>query len=377
MALKTKSTKKKGGFVYKERSLESVKQRAERQGGRFDTPFKGNIDVYRPKTGDNVLRILPPTWEDPEHYGYEIWVHKFIGPDNSTYLCPRRMLNKKCPICEAEKAARDAQEKEEAKALAPVSQYAAWTLDREEDDDTPPKVYPFSWTMDRDIVTLCIDKRKGSVLPVDNPDIGYDLTFKRSGTGLKTKYYGYAFDRDPSAISDDDSRYQEIMEFITENPIPSVLKYHTYEYLSNALEGGAEESEEEITDEGDDQVDGQVDGDTDETDEDEATTRRPARGGRDARKPARRTSDDASEEESPIDEEDPDSEPDEEESEPDERPTRGRHRTKPRREDPVDEEDYETEEETTDDVEETEPEEEQPRRRTHTARTAPSKMRRR
>jgi hypothetical protein len=236
--------KKPSGFVYHPRSAEAIKARAERTGGRFDSPFKDNTDTFRPKVGDNLIRILPPTWEPHDHYGFQIWVHRRIGPDSSTYLCPREMLNKKCPVCEAEKESRDAGETDEAKALAPAEQFVCWIVDR--DDDNPiAKIYPLSWTQDRDLAALCHNPRKGQVLLIDHPDKGYDIIIKRHGQGLNTKYQ-FAVDREKTPISDDGKVQQEILDFITENPVPTMLKYYSYEYLENVLSGGAEEADPEL-----------------------------------------------------------------------------------------------------------------------------------
>lgn len=233
-------------FVYKERSIESVKERAERQGARFDSPFKNEFDTFRARVGDNTIRILPPTWDNHDHYAYQLWVHRYIGPDNSTYLCPWKMLKKKCPVCEAEKTSRAAGELDEAKQLAPGEQFACWIINRDEDESSPPIIYPMSWTMDRDIAALSIDKRKGKLLLIDHPHKGYDITFKRQGTGVKTKYFGTAIDREATPISDDGDKQEEILQFIGENPIPDTLKFYPYDYLLNVISGGTEERDVEL-----------------------------------------------------------------------------------------------------------------------------------
>jgi hypothetical protein len=227
----------RSGYVYRPRSVEDVKARAERTGGRFDSPFKQGIDLWRPKAGDNLIRILPPTWEDADHYAYTAWMHKWIGPDNSNYLCPRKMLGKACAVCDAAREAKDAGEKDEEKALNPSEALLTWILDRDADDPAHPYLYQMSWTMDRDIAALCYNKRSGKILNIDDPDDGYDLTLKRSGTGLKTKYFGLAIDRDPSPITDDPKEYDEIMEYIQENQIPDILKFYDNDYLIRVLEG--------------------------------------------------------------------------------------------------------------------------------------------
>src|SRR6202012_5512454 len=104
MALKSKS---RSSFQYKPRTVDQIKGRANRKTSMFDSIFKPGFDSYRPKTGDNLFRYLPPTWDDSDHYGYTVHVHRNVGANNSTYLCLRKMLNKPCPVCEAAKEAKD------------------------------------------------------------------------------------------------------------------------------------------------------------------------------------------------------------------------------------------------------------------------------
>src|SRR6185503_4945207 len=182
MALKAKN---KSSFVYKERSSSAVKDRANRKGAMFDSIFKQGTDEYRPVTGDNAIRYLPPTWDDSEHYGFTAHVHQNIGPDNSTYLCLRKMLNKPCPCCEAQKEAKDAGEGDEAKALGTSERVISYVLNRDGDDPEKPLAYNQSWTQDRDVTALCVNERTGEILMIDHPDKGYDVFFKRQGTGLK------------------------------------------------------------------------------------------------------------------------------------------------------------------------------------------------
>lgn len=235
MALKSNS--KKSGFVYKPRTADQVKGRASRKSGLYDSIFKQGFDTYRPKQGDNLIRYLPPTWDDSDHYGYTAFVHRNIGPDNATYLCPRKMLNKPCPICEAQKEAKDAGEGEEATALTVAERIISWVVDRDADDPEKPLIYDTSWTQDRDIVSLCVNERTGEILMIDHPDKGYDVTIKRQGTGMRTKYYGYAISRDDCPINDSEKVQEEILDYVKDNPIPDVLNFYDYDYLAGVLSG--------------------------------------------------------------------------------------------------------------------------------------------
>jgi hypothetical protein len=238
---------KKSAFQYKPRDEKAIKDRAEQKGGTYDGPFKSGFDTWRPKAGDNTIRILPPTWDDHNHYGYDVWMHRYIGANDGTYICLAKMLNKSCPICAASKEAKAAGEAEEAKDLAPAKLVVCWILDRDEDKQTP-LLYAMSWTMDRDIATRCHDKRSGKLLLIDHPTLGYDVTFRREGVGLKTKYIGISIDRDQTKISEDSREQEQILDYILENPIPSVLQYRDADYLEAALSGTVEDKDPDLDD---------------------------------------------------------------------------------------------------------------------------------
>ena len=246
MALKSKA---RSGFVYKPRDTKQVKDRANRKAGLFDSIFKSGVDEYRPKTGDNAIRYLPPTWNDSDHYGYTAFVHNNIGPDNSTYLCPRKMLNKPCPVCEAQKEAKDAGEADEAKALGVSERVVSYVLDRDGDDPEKPLAYNQSWTQDRDVTALCVNERTGEILMIDHPDKGFDVIFKRQGTGLKTKYYGWQIDRQDSPIHDKQSVQDEILEYVASNPIPDLFNFYDYDYLKGVLSGKVAEKDADLEEE--------------------------------------------------------------------------------------------------------------------------------
>lgn len=228
----------RGGFVYQSRDSKKVRERATQTGAVFDSIFKSGFDVFKPKGGTNSIRFLPPTWEDPEHFGYDIWVHGYVGSDNSSYLCPAKMKNKPCPICEAQKEAKDAGEDDEAKKLTPRKRTVAWLIERDGETDMP-QLYAMSWTVDRDIAVLCNNEKTGKVLEIDHPEKGYDVSFKRKGEGLKTEYYGFNIDRDDSPIEDKEKKQDEILAYIEENPIPSTLKFYSEDHLRKVIEGTA------------------------------------------------------------------------------------------------------------------------------------------
>lgn len=243
-------TKKSKGFVYKGRSADVVKKIAEESGGRFDSILKSGVDTFTPAVGENVVRILPPTW-DNEYFGLSVWVHSRIGEDNSTYLCLKKMKGKDCPICAAAKEAKDDGEEDEAKALRNNERYLYYVINRK-DKEPSPQVWNASWTQNREIAGACRNIKSGRVLLIDHPDEGYDLSFRRTGQGLKTKYGAPQVDRDKCPISDDDKEQDEILETIESAPLPSLLNYYDAEYLEKVLSGGSAKKDEELDDDDDD-----------------------------------------------------------------------------------------------------------------------------
>lgn len=345
--VKKKKLHKASKFVYHGRSEESVRNRAERQGGGSRVvPFKNGFDVFWAKNGDNPIRVLPPTWEPHDHYGFQVFEHTWIGPDNGSYLCLWKMKNKKCPICEAQKEAEKNEAEDEVRALAPKERYICWVINRSDEADSMPALYDMSWTNDRDLAAHTHDKKRGKILLIDHPDEGYDVTVKKQPAKPFPKYL-FDIDREASPISDDDARQAEILEYITENPVPSVLLFRDYDYLENVLSGGMEEKDEDAEDEDDD------------TEEDSSTSRSRKTSGSKGSSKSRRASE---EEESDEDEEeDAESEgEDEVDDDEDEKETRSSRSSKKtsRARTRVSDEDEGDEDEETDDEEEDDSEEE-------------------
>lgn len=329
-----KDTKGGGGssFSYKKRSAADVKKRAEQSGGNFDSPFLSGVDTYRPKNGESAVRILPATWDDHDHYGLDVWMHRFVGSENSNYLCPSKMLNKRCPICEEAKALKDSGEDEDAKKMAAQKRTLVYVLDRDEDDNIP-LVWDMSWAQDRDIAALC-QSRTGKVLLIDHPDDGFDVTIKRTGKELRTRYQ-FVIDRDPSPICEKVKDQEAVLEEISEKPLTDVLRYDTAEYLEKIMSGTAPGKDKDL-DEDDDKPRrrGRKDEDEEEekprrgrgrgrdTEEEEEEEEKPRRG-----RGRKDEEEEEEEEEKPRGRRGRREEPEEEEEE--EKPRRGRARAEP------------------------------------------------
>ena len=264
---KSSRSSSRGRFAYKARSKEQVKKRADQKGGDFDSLLKRDIPNFTPKEGDYTLRILPPTWEDADHYGYDVYVNYGIGPDDQAYLSLSKMYHERDPIDEERRKAEASGNNEYSKELTPTKRVAIWVIDRDKEEEGP-KLWTMPWTVDRDVTNLCIDKRSGEVLQIDHPEEGFDVEFTRTGTGLRTKYIGLQIARRPSPLSDDENQMEEWLNFVLDHPIPDCFEKYDYDHIAEVFHGSKAPSVDADEDDEDDEVETEVI-DDDEEEEDE------------------------------------------------------------------------------------------------------------
>jgi hypothetical protein len=249
-----KRSRERKKFHYRRRDKEAVKKRANQTGGAFDSLFDSKFATFAPKDDDTTLRFLPPTWDDPDHYGYDIYVHYDVGSDSQRYLCPNKMRGENCPICEEKKRAEAEGDTAYAKTLTPVKRVLAWVINRQ-DEDSGPLLYAMPWTLDRDFNKLSIDKRSGEVLNIDDPEDGYDVEFSKTGKKKKVQYSGVSIARRSSPLSDDQEQADEWLEFVEENPVPDVLQIYDYEYIKSIAAGKKDHSDDDDEDAEEDEDD--------------------------------------------------------------------------------------------------------------------------
>ncbi len=233
------SRRGKKRFEYSPRTAEQLDRRANQEGGSREGFIDRNFTEYKPKDGDNCVRVLPPTWDDAEHFGLEVWVHWGAGPDGSNYICPKHTPDADgntgdCPICDEADQAKADGDKDYADALKAKKRVLYWVVDRD-DERNGPQVWACPWTMDRDLSALAIDERSREVIPLDDPEEGYDVTFKKTGKMRNTKYVGLQIARRSSDLGRD---ADEWLDFIMENPLNTVYKVQDFDYLEEAFQGG-------------------------------------------------------------------------------------------------------------------------------------------
>lgn len=226
-------------FRYQRRPAENVRERANARGGSFDSIFKSKYKVLKVRDGKNLIRILPPTWDDAKHYGYDIWVNYGIGVDNQSYLSLSKMKGEKDPLAEARREAERSGDKDLVKALNPRQRIAMWAIDRQ-DEDEGPQIWAAPFSVDKALAGLCFDEDTREVIYIDDPDEGCDIRFYKEGQGLKTDYPVEKMRiLKPSPISEDKGLAKEWLAYIQENPIPDTLQFYDYDHIATTFDGTA------------------------------------------------------------------------------------------------------------------------------------------
>jgi len=224
-------------FKYRESSGETVKKRAAQKGGQWDSLFIDELPAFRTSDGRNRIRILPRTWDDGNHYAYDVNVHYQVGADNQSYLCLKD-IGKECCICD-EREQTITEDVEYAKSLRPVRRCVVWVIDRNNPKEGP-MLWAMPWTVDRDISQIAIDEETNEILKVEHPKKGFDVMFTLEGPkgGVK-KYTGLKITRNELPISKSTKRMVQWLNFIEEHPVPDCLFYREEEYIASVFGSSA------------------------------------------------------------------------------------------------------------------------------------------
>lgn len=218
-------------FQYRKRGADAWEKRANQQGSEFQGIIKDEFKTFGPAKGDNFIRILPPTFDNAEHYGMDVYVHYSVGPDKATVLCLSKMLKEPCPICEARVKAERANDDELANELKASKRVLVWMIDRKE-EGKGPLLWPMPWTLDRDFSKLARDPRSGEVYLIDHPEEGFDISFEKTGDGINTKYVGIQLARKASSVDSD------IIDYIVKEPLDQTLVWRDYDDIQKMFRGG-------------------------------------------------------------------------------------------------------------------------------------------
>jgi len=155
--------------------------------------IKREFDVYRPKEGDNFIRILPPVG-DEDDFSLDIYVHSYIGADRGSYLCREKVLGKSCAICNIYRKWKTQGRDEEAAKIATRRRTLFWVLDiSDKPQSDKPLVFDAPYKqVAREILMRCLDKRTKEVIDISDLKKGREITFTLhvKGNKMLSEYTG-------------------------------------------------------------------------------------------------------------------------------------------------------------------------------------------
>ena len=160
---------------------------------------RAGISQYKMKD-TNFIRIISPKFskypaDQLPYYGKEVFYHSNTGPDGRTYVCLRRMLNERCPICEYADQIRAVNENDvRLKELWPSRRYLYFIYDVQNEETERLGLHWFDSpvTVKNNITTLSRDRSTGQLLDVSDRENGRDIIFERLGKGMTgTSYEGF------------------------------------------------------------------------------------------------------------------------------------------------------------------------------------------
>lgn len=243
-------------YVYRERTAQDWQKNQNSYKGFDGDTFLTDTyktKLWRPKEGENTIRILPPaqSWMNYGHYGLRIKRHTGIGPKMAAFLCHdfdgldgyvEGREPGKCPVCLYNAHARKDHNDELSKTLYAKSACLVWMIDRDNMKEGPKLWIMPSKTVDLEICSRAYNAKRNKAKAVDHPEAGYDISFHMEKVGSKyPNYTGIELDTDPTPIVEDEERLQKYLEFVEANPLPVTLKYHPTQYILEVLQGAYEE----------------------------------------------------------------------------------------------------------------------------------------
>ncbi len=225
-------------FQFRPRSAAGVQQRAQETDAGWDRPFRPDVNLWKPKAGDNTIRILPATWEGADYYGYDVYMNYGVGPDRrSAYLSIHHHLRQPDPLYEAYQRARREGNNDLEREFRATHRQAYWLIDRA-DVEAGPMLWPAPvTTFDRNLAAAGIDPDTGEVLQIEDPVNGFDVSFRKEGEGIKTRYTGIVVHRRPSPLHHDQNIAQQWLKYVVDNPIPKTLVFYPAERIKAAMTG--------------------------------------------------------------------------------------------------------------------------------------------
>lgn len=225
-------------FKYNRRDPSKHRDRVNQQSGRWANPIREGIKEWRPAAGNHSIRILPPTWEDADHYAYDVWVVWNVGADKEQYVTSGVMKSdENDPLAKALQYAKANGDDDAIDALSPSRRCWCWVIVSGEENEGP-QLWSMPQSVDQELAKKAYKKRSREIIWLDDPEDCADIDFTVKGTGLKKKYEDFEIIASIGPVSKDSEQVVDWIKYIQKNPIPDCIRYYDHEHIARALEGG-------------------------------------------------------------------------------------------------------------------------------------------
>jgi hypothetical protein len=265
MARKKKSSKKKRPLKVNRKKVQDAAKERSKGGG---VPYlQSGVEMFRPEKGTSVIDILlyevnqshnPQADKGDFWYERTFFVHRGIGPNNDSVLCPAKSLGKPCPICEEmAKLDKDPDADEDTvKGLWPKKRQLFNVIDTK-NRDKGPQVFDFSYHNFGKLLDTEINDEDDGDENATFPDLEGGKTLKIRWSEEKGGGYTYLEATGIKFLDRKKDYDEDILEEV--HDLDSILVEMPYDDMKAMLEGSADEEEEPEEEEEDDLDYGQDD----------------------------------------------------------------------------------------------------------------------
>jgi hypothetical protein len=151
----------------------------------------GSANYFKPKTGKNVLRFLPPAEgrDSPFVVVHQHYIEVPGGQKAASFNCPRMHKAGRCPACEKAQELRDTgnpADYERAGDFLPRRRVFANVIDRN-DPERGVLIFPMGKTIHEQLLSIRKNAEAGGDF-TDPSEDGFDIIVEKTGEKLKTEY---------------------------------------------------------------------------------------------------------------------------------------------------------------------------------------------
>jgi len=216
---------------------------------------KNKVEFFKPKVGGNRISIVPYFIRTKNHplvakgdakigeddFVLDLWIHRYVGPNNADIICPRKNYRKPCPICEQEKIYRDQGNKEEADSCRASHRAYYNVVDESEDSDKSVKIFSESYNNFQN--ELMNDAgEEGEIIDFPNAKHGKIIKFRAEEKKFKNSTY---FEYRSFKFYDRDKLSEEVLRSAIS--LDECVVVHSYDEIRAIFYG--EDSSDEKDDE--------------------------------------------------------------------------------------------------------------------------------